>query len=100
MGVAEKFQSLGLSMMDVNLMFELMDPGGDGNISLEDFMSACTQLLGDMGQKDIMQLAMQVESLSTRMNLIDNALKAIEADADDTKQMTLHFMQNIVPKLA
>lgn len=97
--VADKFASLGLPMMDVNLMFDLMDPGGDGNISLDDFMSACTQLLGEMGQKDIMQLAMQVESLGRRMELMDTALRNIEQDSEETKALTLRFMKTVAPKL-
>lgn len=97
--VREKFEDLGIPMEDINQIFRLMDPTGKGVISLDDFISSCMQLISGHTQKDIMQLAIQVESLTRRMEKLDGALKEMENDTEHTKTMTLRFMDEVVPKL-
>jgi hypothetical protein len=97
--VREKFEDLGIPMEDINQIFRLMDPTGRGVISLDDFIGSCMQLISGHSQKDIMQLAIQVESLTRRMEKLDHALKEMETDTEQTKTMTLRFMDEVVPKL-
>jgi hypothetical protein len=95
----EKFEELGIPMEDLTQIFRLMDPTGKGVVSLDDFISSCMQLLAGHQAKDIMQLAIQVESLSRRMEKLDEALQSIEQDTFETKRMTISFMDKVVPKL-
>jgi voltage-gated sodium channel len=97
--VRDKFDDLNIPIEDINSIFRLMDPTGRGVISLDDFIGACMQLIAGHSQKDIMQLAIQVESLTRRMERLDTAMREIETDTESTKRMTLRFMESVVPKL-
>jgi hypothetical protein len=95
----DKFDELGIPIEDLNQIFRLMDPTGKGVVSLDDFIGSCMQLISGYQQKDIMQLAIQVESLSRRMEKLDTALHTIEDDTYETKRITIKFMEEVVPKL-
>jgi voltage-gated sodium channel len=95
----DKFDELGIPIEDLNQIFRLMDPTGKGVVSLDDFIGSCMQLISGYQQKDIMQLAIQVESLSRRMEKLDGALHTIESDTYETKRITIKFMEEVVPKL-
>jgi hypothetical protein len=95
----DKFDELGIPIEDLNQIFRLMDPTGKGVVSLDDFIGSCMQLISGYQQKDIMQLAIQVESLSRRMEKLDAALGTIESDTYETKRITIKFMEEVVPKL-
>merc|ERR1711959_861673 len=94
--VREKFDDLNIPMEDVHQIFRLMDPTGKGVISLDDFIASCMQLIAGHSQKDIMQLAIQVESLTRRMEKLDSALREMKQDTQQTKVMPLRFMDHVV----
>jgi hypothetical protein len=95
----DKFDELGIPIEDLNQIFRLMDPTGKEVVSLDDFIGSCMQLISGYQQKDIMQLAIQVESLSRRLEKLDAALHTIESDTYETKRITIKFMDEVVPKL-
>jgi len=98
--VRKKFQEIGLPVNDALEIFTLMDPMKRGFIYLEDFLSSCSLMIGGTGMsKSVAQIAMQIDTLSRRMDYFNTELEEMESSIDNLVNHTAHFLQNTLPLL-
>jgi len=96
--IRKKFQKLGLSVNDTGEIFKLMDPTNKGHIYVDEFLSSCSMLIGGASaSKNVAQIAMQIDTLGRRIDMLDNELIGMETSIDNLRGTTQHFFSITLP---
>lgn len=97
-GIRDKFKKLDLPGSEAEEIFSLLDPMGRGGIQLEDFISSCALLIGGAEMaKNVTQIALQVETLSRRLDGLDNKIELVETSVKSIRDRTKEFLLVTLP---
>merc|ERR1712118_235157 len=94
--VLEKLENLGLLLNETDTLFRLLDPTKKGSIDLSEFITTCKQLIGGAKQKDIIQVGLAVETLTRRLDVLDNKFTGIEQEVGGLSAMTSEFLRDVL----
>ena len=97
--VQEKFEYLDLDAQEAEELFHLIDTTGSDEITLDDFVDACMQLIGVADPRDIMQISLVMEGLAKKVELVGRRLTEIEAVLSEINDCTIKFTRGPLANL-
>ena len=97
--VQEKFESLDIEPHEAEELFNLIDTADKDHISLNDFVTACMQLIGGANQSDIMQVSLVVDSLAKKVDILGRRITQVENCINELNKSTNELVEGPLVKL-
>eukprot|EP00397_Hematodinium_sp_SG-2012_P020193 GEMP01020791.1.p1 GENE.GEMP01020791.1~~GEMP01020791.1.p1 ORF type:complete len:476 (+),score=112.16 GEMP01020791.1:289-1716(+) len=99
--IRNKFQNLRMPGTDAEEIFSLLDPMNKGFVKLDDFIASLSLLLGGTEMaNNITQVVLQVETLSRRMDGLDESLNELEDAVKSIRGKTSEFLRITLPLIS
>merc|ERR1719473_2555744 len=76
--VMNRLKLIELPMSDAMELFYILDHDGSGELSVDEFIGGCMRLKGSAKSKDLLAVQISVETLSKRLDMLEDKLEASE----------------------
>lgn len=90
--VERKLKLIDLPVSDAEELFNVLDGDGSGELSVEEFIGGCIRLKGPARSKDLLAVQICIESLSEKLETIEEVLDDSEKSMDVIEQKVLHIL--------
>ena len=78
--VERKLKLIDLPVSDAEELFNVLDGDGSGELSVEEFIGGCVRLKGPAKSKDLLAVQVFIQSLTQKLDTIDEMLNAFETN--------------------
>jgi len=76
--VMNRLKLIELPMSDAMELFYILDHDGSGELSVDEFIGGCMRLKGSAKSKDLLAVQISVETLSKRLDMLEDKLEGSE----------------------